>query len=274
MSEEIEIIDAEVETLPAVRQSQAINLFGESDPAAVIARASEYATALAQVVDERNLYKQIGQKKHVLVEGWTLLGSMIGVFPVVEWSRPTEDGWEARVTAQTRSGEIVGAAEAMCSRKEGSWKNRDDYAIRSMAQTRAVSKALRHPLGFIMTLAGYEATPEAEVPSGEYQSTAAVASAPDTYSNWDEVKAALLAYGDNEETYSLFNRFGTSARKLMFGDDDLSAKQKGELFEVAAASAKALIETADPAKFPPPSEKEIAQAWAKQLEGAVLQPAP
>jgi hypothetical protein len=33
-----------------------------------------------------------------------------------------------------------------------------------MAQTRATSKALRVPLGFIVTLAGYEATPEAEIP--------------------------------------------------------------------------------------------------------------
>jgi hypothetical protein len=33
-----------------------------------------------------------------------------------------------------------------------------------MAQTRATSKALRQPLGFVMTLAGYSATPAEEMP--------------------------------------------------------------------------------------------------------------
>jgi hypothetical protein len=36
-----------------------------------------------------------------------------------------------------------------------------------MAQTRAVSKALRAPLGFVMTIAGFEATPQEEMPPEE-----------------------------------------------------------------------------------------------------------
>lgn len=50
-------------------------------------------------------------------------------------------------------------------RDERTWKDRDDYALRSMAQTRATSKALRGPLGFIVTLAGFEATPSEEMPA-------------------------------------------------------------------------------------------------------------
>jgi hypothetical protein len=106
----------------------------------------------------------------VNVEGWTLLGSMLGVFPVVTWTRPVLNeeerpiGWEARVEARTRAGEIVGAAEAECIRSERSWTSRDDYALRSMAQTRAVSKALRLPLGFVMQLAGFDPTPAEEMP--------------------------------------------------------------------------------------------------------------
>ena len=50
-------------------------------------------------------------------------------------------------------------------RAEGKpWDKADEYAVRSMAQTRAASKALRMPLGFVMTLGGYEATPEGEMP--------------------------------------------------------------------------------------------------------------
>jgi len=129
-----------------------------------IAQATEVADALSKVIDSRRLYANISNKKYVLYEGWTTLGALVGVFPVCAWSRKSEDGWEARVEAHTLSGATVGAAEASCSREEKNWSGRDDYALRSMAQTRAGAKALRMPLGFIMALAGYEATPAEEMP--------------------------------------------------------------------------------------------------------------
>ena len=96
---------------------------------------------------------------------------MLGVFPVVVWTKEVGEGqgWEARVEARTRDGAVVGAAEAECLRSEKTWKNRDSYALRSMAQTRATSKALRGPVGFVMTIAGFEATPEEEMPREEPQ---------------------------------------------------------------------------------------------------------
>lgn len=148
------------------------NLFGVSDPAEVVRRASKTATALASVIKAKGLWVKIGDKAHVQVEAWTMLGSMLGVFPVVVWTRRLEEpqGWEARVEARTLSGDVVGAAEAQCDRSEARWKGRDDYAIRAMAQTRAVSRAMRAPLGFIVQLAGYEATAAEEMPSGGSES--------------------------------------------------------------------------------------------------------
>ena len=94
---------------------------------------------------------------------------MLGVFAEVEWSRPTElaDGWEARAVARNLAGSTIGAAEAMCTRTEPNWKGRDDYALRSMAQTRAIAKALRLPLGFIVHLAGFDPTPAEEIDEAE-----------------------------------------------------------------------------------------------------------
>jgi hypothetical protein len=131
---------------------------------------SEVATTLADVVRSQNLIVRIGDSEHVRVEGWTFLGSLLGVFPVVVWTHPVmrddaQIGWEARVEARTRGGEVVGAAEAECLIDERTWKGRDDYARRSMAQTRAVSKALRLPLGFVMQLAGFNPTPADEMPT-------------------------------------------------------------------------------------------------------------
>ena len=139
-----------------------VGVFGTSDPAEVIARAEEVARVLTDVLEARNLVVPVGNG-HVRVEGWTLLGSMLGVAPEIEWSRPLPNGWEARAVARLPDGRLVGNAEAQCTTQEKHWRDRDDYALRSMAQTRAVSKALRMALGFIVQLAGYDATPAEEL---------------------------------------------------------------------------------------------------------------
>ena len=103
-------------------QSTSMNLFGAAEPSDVIERAEKVATALKDVISKKGLTQKIGPSEHVRVEGWTLLGSMLGVFPVCVWTRKLEDGWEARVEARTRTGEVVGAAEAECLRSEANWK--------------------------------------------------------------------------------------------------------------------------------------------------------
>jgi hypothetical protein len=164
MSEPIEAHAEEVGTdlVPAAQPS---TLFRTDDPVDVLDRATRVAQALKNVIDQQGLVSRIQGREHVRVEGWTTLGSMLGVVPVVVWTRKVDDGWEARVEARTLDGRIVGAAESSCSKAEKTWRSRDDYALRSMAQTRATSKALRGPLGFVVTLAGYEATPAEEMPT-------------------------------------------------------------------------------------------------------------
>ena len=152
-----------------LKSEAAVGLWGTTDAVQVIQRASAIAGSLRDVLRQQKLTSNIQGKDYVRVEGWTLLGSMLGVFPVCVWSRPTDDGWEARVEARTLAGAVVGAAEASCTRSEDNWGDRDDYALRSMAQTRATSKALRLPLGFVVTMAGFEGTPAEEVPAGGFK---------------------------------------------------------------------------------------------------------
>jgi hypothetical protein len=141
------------------------SLWKSDEPEEVVAQASRTAIALADVIRKQKLSTTINGRAHVHVEGWTLLGSLLGVFPVLVWTRKLDDGWEARVEARTLAGNVVGAAEAECLRSEKTWAERADYALRSMAQTRATSKALRQPLGFVITLAGFDATPAEEMPA-------------------------------------------------------------------------------------------------------------
>jgi hypothetical protein len=150
------------------RPQTPVTLFGTSDPTAALERMTAIAKELVGVIRQRQLAVKIGQGEHLKADAWTTLGGMVGVVPIVEWTRPLEGGgWEARVQARTLDGRLVGAAESMCSRSEGMWRTRDDYALRSMAQTRAISRALRAPLGQIVTLAGYEQTALEEMPAEE-----------------------------------------------------------------------------------------------------------
>lgn len=142
-------------------------LFGTTDPMQIITKATGVATALKAVITKQGLVSKISGKEYPRCEAWTLLGTMLGVFPVCCWTKQVPNGWEARVEARTKDGAVVGAAEAQCLRGEKNWEKRDDFALRSMAQTRATAKCLRMPLGFVMTLAGYEATPAEEMAFGE-----------------------------------------------------------------------------------------------------------
>ena len=139
------------------------NLFGADNPALLVRRATDLANVLAGVIEEKRLYATIRGQRHVRVEGWTLLGSMLGVFAHIEWSRRLPDGWEAHAVVRTFDGHEVGAADGQCTWSEEHWRGREDYSLRSMAQTRAVSKALRMPLGYIVQLAGFNATPAEEM---------------------------------------------------------------------------------------------------------------
>jgi len=165
---ESDVIEAEVvESTELAPVDQSVTLFRSDDPVEVLARATRTADALKDVISQRGLTTNIQGKQHVQVEGWQTLGSMLGVTPVCVWTRPLDNGWEARVEARTLDGRIVGAAEAMCTRSERMWSKRDDYALRSMAQTRATSKALASPLRFVITLAGYQGTPAEEMTFAE-----------------------------------------------------------------------------------------------------------
>jgi hypothetical protein len=251
----IAIPDTDPAMLPV---APAITLFGTDDPVAVVERASTIATALADVIKRRSLYKHIGQSDHVFVEGWTLLGSMLGVFAEVEWSRPLEDGWESRAVARTLAGRTVGAAESMCSRSESKWKHSDDYAIRSMAQTRAVSKALRLPLGFIMELAGYSATPADEVPDKQPQAAERVIA-----SKEPEPARTPPVADSRAHLVEVMREHGTSVATLERLSDQVGIPKGSKASDEQIAELIALIER------PGLTEEEF-----EQLEAIVLPPKP
>ena len=111
--------------------------------------------------------------------------------------------WEARAEVRTAGGVIVGADEAMVGRDEETWNARSDYALRSMASTRAESRAWRRALGWIVNLAGYSPTPKEEMPPEQPEMPWwALEAAPDKRERF-EAELAEILYSDSSSASAL-----------------------------------------------------------------------
>lgn len=131
--------------------------------------ALELANTLAKVIVAKGLAVSLpkAKKQYVTVEGWQLAGAMCGIYPLVEkvedLSNEKRICYRAEVTLRDKDNAIVGTGMAICTNQERGKESFGEYAIFSMAQTRAVGKAMRLKLGWIMKLAGFQATPSEEL---------------------------------------------------------------------------------------------------------------
>jgi hypothetical protein len=123
---------------------------------------------LKRFVKDAHLVSNIKGKDYCNVEAWQMAGASLGLFPIItsvqDLSSETEVKYMA--TCEVRSyqdNKLVSVGIAICSNKESSKKFFDEYAILSMAQTRAVGKAFRNQLAWLMKAAGFEATPAEEM---------------------------------------------------------------------------------------------------------------
>ena len=147
-----------------------------------VALATEVADCLSGVIRSQGLVKKGLNKKdkeaeYVLIDGWEILGTMLGIVPV---SRIVDEitnkqgrtvGYKARAFLYRNprvdadgnivDGDLIATAEASAT-KDGFQK--ETFSMMSMAQTRALSKSYRMALGWIMKMSGFETTPAEEMP--------------------------------------------------------------------------------------------------------------
>lgn len=126
------------------------------------------AKDLAKFIKDNKLTTTVQGKEFVNVEGWQYAGSRLGIVPIVEHvinvSNELELKCQAKVTLfDVRANRTVGAGFAVCSNKESGKKFYQEFAIMSMAQTRAIGKAYRNCLAWMIRAAGYEPTPAEEM---------------------------------------------------------------------------------------------------------------
>ena len=137
--------------------------------------ATDVAGCLKDIIVQQDLVQtglnpQNPNAEYVTVEGWEVLGTMLGIVPdtkIVEEMKNDKGrviGFKARATLYQNpvidDGKIVGGtvlstAEAYCTKDDFQKKF---FSMASMAQTRALGKAYRMALSWIIKMAGYEGT--------------------------------------------------------------------------------------------------------------------
>jgi hypothetical protein len=132
----------------------------------------QLATDVARFIRENKLFLNMQGKEYVNVEGWQYAGSRLGILPIVEELTNLSDGQEVKYQSRVRllnlrNEQIVGSGFAICSNKEPGKKFFQEFAIASMAQTRAIGKAYRNILAWLIRAAGYEPTPAEEMEYGQ-----------------------------------------------------------------------------------------------------------
>jgi len=173
-------------------QPGAVAVFEMSQPPEqVLAQAKHVATLLRDVIAQTEAEVSIAGRKHLKIEGWLTLGSFYGITPKTIRTEYIEiggaHGFEATAQAvHVASGAVLSQQDGMCLNDEPNWFTRPKYEYpngkktkvgdepvthqqrRSMAATRAQSKAMSIPLRWIAVLAGYQATPAEEMQGNEY----------------------------------------------------------------------------------------------------------
>jgi hypothetical protein len=139
------------------------------------ARAKKLGQELAAFAKANSLSTSIAGKQYMQVEGWQFTGQQLGLTQVVVECEPVapfdigderamkEIKYKATVEIVNQYGTVMSRGFAWCSNKETKKKSFDEYAIASMAQTRAIGKAYRNILSWIVKMAGYESTPAEEI---------------------------------------------------------------------------------------------------------------
>jgi len=128
----------------------------------------QLSNELSKLIREKGLSSNIQGKQFVNVEGWQFAGASLGLMPIITDTKDLSNETAIKYMAvcevrNINTGAVVATGIALCSNAEKTKRYFDEYAILSMAQTRAIGKAYRNLLAWLMKAAGFEATPAEEM---------------------------------------------------------------------------------------------------------------
>lgn len=157
-------------------------------PAELVRQSTDIASLCKQIVVASAV--AIQGRKYVRVEGWQSIATAHGCVASARDVKRVEGGMSAiGEIRRMKDGQVIATAEGFVGEDEATWyggeidawdkgkrikktlPKRLEYAIRAMAQTRAISRACRSCFAHVVVLmdAGLETTPAEEVPErGDY----------------------------------------------------------------------------------------------------------
>lgn len=148
-----------------------------ADPTALHRRSIAVANAVREGVLGQTI--EIQGKKYIQSPGWAMMANAFGFVVSGGEVRKEGDGFVAKAyLKRVDDGVVVAEAEGYCDRTETRWKSAPEYAVRSMAQTRAASKVCKMALASCVPLMGVKnlsVTPAEEVPEGGFPSSSSYA---------------------------------------------------------------------------------------------------
>jgi len=156
----------------AIARRQEAGELAPTEAEDIIQHASKWATALSRIVEERQLFKLISGRKHLLAEAWQTIVALDQAYPDVVFCDPIKEGTEivgyvAKVNIM-KQGEVVASGIMPCGLEEFPCRGKTGFAAHraamSSAQTWAGEKAARSKYAWVVTLSGYAATPADEMP--------------------------------------------------------------------------------------------------------------
>lgn len=121
----------------------------------LVSLIKDYATTTGNVVHHNG-------KNYVTYTVWQFIASAVGLMPSFECVKDG-DTIICTCTLYNRQQVEVSKSTMMASKEETFLKDKDDFAIWGMAQTRALSRAVKNIYGYLVEQAGYQSTPLEEI---------------------------------------------------------------------------------------------------------------
>lgn len=128
---------------------------------------------LKKFVDKNKLaFKTANGKVYLLSEAWQFIARMKGLTPTVMCvSHPATHvsgdagpfSVKAECSLRDKDGITISQATMCADNREEFLKDKPDYAVYGMAQTRAISRAVKDIYGYLAKAAGFESTPFEEI---------------------------------------------------------------------------------------------------------------
>jgi len=204
-------------------------------PAKQLEKAQEVAKACSAIIAKTAL--PIAGKNYVKVEGWQTIAMAHGCLLSAKGVQRIDGGVKALgEVIRMSDGAVLASGEGFVGDDEKTWGNRDEYAKRAMAQTRAMSRAARSAFAYTIVLMdkGYETTPAEEVPENGFDNSKTTKAQPKSKSN-GKPKSGSKAKGDGFISDAQFKLLWAKTGNISYVD--------GENVDIATALGEIYSDT-------------------------------